>query len=188
MSASGHGLLLTVTGATPWEAGSGGIAPVRVWTTDNYGRSWDRRGLLSLGNDLLDGPASFAPGPGAPARWSGWLVIDTTSGQQRVAVTSGSTLSPLPATVPAGAVQLISPGTGVAWSLNYPGGPSQADLALAETTNGGHSWLRSSLRLFIPADSAAGPLLGFSDAAHGWLVLGSRTWHTADRGRTWTPA
>jgi hypothetical protein len=32
------------------------------------------------------------------------------------------------------------------------------------------------------------PLLGFSDAGHGWLVPGNGTWHTADGGRTWTPA
>ena len=31
------------------------------------------------------------------------------------------------------------------------------------------------------------PPLGFSDASHGWLVLGKGTWHTAGGGRTWTP-
>jgi hypothetical protein len=40
---------------------------------------------------------------------------------QRVAVTTGGPLSVLPASVPAGAVQLTAPGAGLAWSLNYPG-------------------------------------------------------------------
>jgi len=192
MSANGHGLLLTVTGGTPWEAGTGGQPPVRVWTTSNYGLNWTRGGLLPLGRDSLAGPASFAPYPGSvpggPVRWSGWLVIDTPSYAQQVAVSNGGPLSLLPATVPAGAVQLISPGTGLAWSLNYPGGPSAAVVSLARTTDNGRSWQRSSIRLVIPVNSLAVPLLGFSDASHGWLVLGHGTWHTADGGRTWTPA
>jgi photosystem II stability/assembly factor-like uncharacterized protein len=188
MSADGHGLLLTVTGGTPWEAGSGGLPPVRVWTTSNYGLNWDRGGLLPLGRNSLAGPASFVPDPGSALGWSGWLVIDTASFAQRVAVTNGGPLSLLPASVPAGAVQLISPGTGLAWSLNYPGSLSVAVVSLARTTDGGHSWQRSSIRLVIPAGSLAVPLLDFTDASHGWLVLGNATWHTADGGRTWTPA
>ena len=190
MSANGHGLLLTVTGGSPWEIGSGGIPPVRVWTTSDYGLTWIRGGLLPFGRDSLAGPASFAPYPGSvpggPARWSGWLVIDTASFAQRVAVTNGGPLSLLPATVPAGTVQLISPGTGLAWSLNYPGNPSVGVLTLARTTDQGQRWQQSSIRLIIPASSPAVPLLSFSDASHGWLVLGNATWHTADGGRTWS--
>jgi photosystem II stability/assembly factor-like uncharacterized protein len=195
MSANGHGLLLTVTGGTPWEPGSGGLAPVRIWTTSNYGQTWSRGSLLPLGRDSLAGPASFAPYPGSvpagPARWSGWLVVDTASYAQRIAVTGGApqrSLSLLPAFVPAGTVQLIAPGTGLAWSLNYPSSPSVADLSLARTTDGGRRWQRSSLRLDIPAGSLAAPLLDFTDVTHGWLVLGNATWHTADGGRTWTRA
>jgi hypothetical protein len=186
MSASGHGLLLTVTGGTPWEAGSGGLPPVRIWTTSDYGLNWDRGGLLSLGGDTLAGPASFAPDPGSTLGWSGWLVIDTASYAQRVAATNGGPLSLLPAAVPAGTVQLISPGTGLAWSLNYPSNPSVAVLTLARTSDNGQRWQQSSIRLIIPASSLAVPLLSFSDADHGWLVLGNVTWHTADGGRTWT--
>jgi len=192
MSANGHGLLLTVTGGTPWENGSGGLPPVRMWTTSDYGLTWIRGGLLPLGADSLVGPASFALYPGSvrggPARWSGWLVIDTASYTQRVAVTNGGPLSLLPATVPAGAVQLTGPGTGLAWSLNYPSSPSVAVLSLARTTDGGRRWQQSSLRLVIPVNSLAVPLLDFTDAGHGWLVLGNATWHTADGGRTWTRA
>ena len=192
MSANGHGLLLTVTGGTPWEAGSGGLAPVRMWTTSDDGLNWTRGGLLPLGRDSLAGPASFAPYPGSvpggPARWSGWLVIDTASYAQRVAVTNGGPLSLLPASVPAGDVQLTAPGTGLAWSLNYPSKPSVAVLSLARTTDNGRRWQRSSLRLVIPASSLAVPLLDFTDVNHGWLVLGNATWHTADGGRTWTRA
>jgi photosystem II stability/assembly factor-like uncharacterized protein len=196
MSANGHGLLLTVTGGTPWEPGSGGLAPVRIWTTSNYGQTWTRGGLLPLGHDSLAGPASFAPYPGSvpggPARWSGWLVIDTASFAQRVAVTNGGPLSVLPASVPAGAVQLTAPGAGLAWSLNYPGHSPAAVLSLARTVrttgDGGRRWQHSSLRLIIPASSLAVPLLDFTDVNHGWLVLGNATWHTADGGRTWTRA
>jgi photosystem II stability/assembly factor-like uncharacterized protein len=192
MSANGHGLLLTVTGGTPWEPGTGGLAPVREWTTSDYGLNWVRGGLLPLGRDSLAGPASFAPYPGSvpggPARWSGWLVVGTPSYAQRVAVSNGGPLSPWPAAVPAGSVQLIKPGTGLAWSLNYPGNPSVGVLALARTTDGGRRWQQSSTRLVIPVNSLAVPLLGFSDASHGWLVLGNATWHTADGGRTWSRA
>ncbi|HLK72204.1 MAG TPA: hypothetical protein VKU77_01010 [Streptosporangiaceae bacterium] len=194
MSANGHGLLLTVTGGTPWEPGSGGLAPIRIWTTSNYGQTWSRGRLLPLGRDSLAGPASFAPYPGSvaagPARWSGWLVVDTDSYAQRVAVTGGapqSSLSLLPAFVPAGSVQLIGLGTGLAWSLNYPS-PSVTHLSLARTTDGGRHWQQSSLRLDIPDGSPAVPLLDFTDVTHGWLVLGNATWHTADGGLTWTRA
>jgi len=190
MSADGQGLLLTVTGGSPWEEGSGGLPPVRVWTTSDYGRSWTRGSVLPFGRDTPAGPASFAPYPGpvagGAARWSGWLVIDTASYAQRVAVSNGGALSLLPATIPAGAVQLISPGTGLAWSLDYPGGPTAVILSLARTTDNGRSWQRSSVRLSIPADSPDVPLLSFSDADNGWLVLGQGTWHTADGGRSWT--
>jgi photosystem II stability/assembly factor-like uncharacterized protein len=41
------------------------------------------------------------------------------------------------------------------------------------------------LRVPIPASLRP---LAFSDAGHGWLVLGDATWRTADGGRTWTRA
>jgi photosystem II stability/assembly factor-like uncharacterized protein len=185
MSADGHGLLLTVSGATPWEPGNGGSPPVRIWTTSNYGLNWTRGALLPLGRDTLAGPASFAP-YGGSARWSGWLDIDTASIAQRVAVTDGGPLHLLPAATPAGYVQLISPGTGFAWDLDYPSHTTVVVLSLARTTDNGRSWQRSSIRIQLPADSSAGPLLGFSDASHGWLVEGNATWRTADGGRTWT--
>ncbi|HEV2258505.1 MAG TPA: hypothetical protein VGS06_35740 [Streptosporangiaceae bacterium] len=192
MSANGQGLLLTMPGGTPWEPGSGGLAPVQVWTTSNTGLNWARDGLLPLGRDSLAGPASFTPDPGpvsgGTARWTGWLVIDTASYAQRVAAWSGGPLSLLPASVPGSSVQLISPEAGLAWSLDYPGNPSLAVLSLARTTDSGRHWQRSSIRLGIPASSLAAPLLDFTDASHGWLVLGSATWHTADGGRIWTPA
>jgi len=82
-------------------------------------------------------------------------------------------------------MQLISPGTGLAWSLNYPSNPSVAVLTLARTIDGGRRWQQSSIRLVIPGMSLAVPLLSFSDADHGWLVLSNVTWRTADGGRTW---
>jgi hypothetical protein len=192
MSANGQGLLLTMAGGTPWEPGSGGLAPVQVWTTSNTGLNWARDGLLPLGRDSLAGPASFTPYPGPVSggteRWAGWLVIDTASYAQRVAAWSGGSLSLLPASVPGSSVQLISPRAGLAWSLDYPGSPSLAVLSLARSSDSGRRWQRSSIRLVIPASSLAVPLLDFTDVNHGWLVLGNATWHTADGGRTWTPA
>ncbi len=187
MTAGGHGFLLTVAGGTPWQPGSGGSAPVRIWTTSNYGLNWTKGRLLPLGGDSLEGPASFAPHPGS-ARWSGWLVIATASFAQRVAVTEGGPLALLPAATPAGYVQVISPGTGFAWDLAYPSGPPAVVLSLARTTDGGRSWQRSTIRIELPANSPASPLLGFSDADVGWLVIGTATWRTADGGRTWTRA
>jgi photosystem II stability/assembly factor-like uncharacterized protein len=187
ISANGHGLLLTVTGATPWLPGTVANPPVRIWTTSNGGLNWTRGAVLPLGADTLQGGVSFAPYAGS-ARWSGWLVIATASFAQRVAVTSGGPLQLLPAATPAGFVQLISPGTGFAWDLEYPGGATLVVLSLARTTDGGRTWQRSSVRIGIPVNSPATPLLDFSDANHGWLVIGTATWRTADGGRTWARA
>src|SRR5579862_274722 len=189
MTAGGNGLLLTVSGGTPWEPGNGGQPPVRIWTTSNYGLNWTRGALLPFGKDSLEGQVSFAPyggsGPTGPARWSGWLDIATATFAQRVAVTDGGPPRLLPAATPTGDVQLISPGTGFAWDLNYSNS-ALAVLSLARTTDGGRTWQRSSVRIGISANSPNGPLLGFSDADHGWLVIGNATWRTADGGRTWT--
>jgi hypothetical protein len=183
-------LLIGIHHATPnASAVPGGVAPIRIWTTGDVGSTWDRGGLLPFGRDTLGGPASFAPYPGAapggPARWSGWLVITTASYAERVAATTGGSLQLLPASIPAGYVQLISPGTGFAWAVAGTGNPQVSMLSLARTTDGGRSWQQVSTRLVIPATSTAAPLLAFSDADHGWLVLGRATWRTADGGRTW---
>jgi len=190
MTASGNGLLLTVSGGTPWEPGNGGQPPVRIWTTSNYGLNWTRGALLPLGQDTLEGQVSYAPyggsGPTGSARWSGWLDIATApSFAQRVAATDGGPIRLLPAATPAGYLQLISPGTGFAWALNYKTS-ALAVLSLAQTTDGGRTWQRYSVRIGISANSPNGTLLGFSDANHGWLVIGNATWRTADGGRTWT--
>lgn len=194
MSANGNGLLLTVTGGNPWQAGGGGGGPpVRVWTTNDYGLNWDRGALLPLGRDSLGGPASFAvypgPVPGGPdprTRWAGWLVVDTASFDQRVAATAGGALQLLPASIPASSLQLVSPGTGFAWGLIGTSNPQVSILSLARTTDNGRRWQHDSIRLVIPPSSYAVPLLAFSDASHGWLVLGNATSRTADGGRTWT--
>jgi photosystem II stability/assembly factor-like uncharacterized protein len=190
ISAGGYGLLLTVTGGNPWEAGSGGIPPVRVWTTANWGSTWSRGSLLPLDRDTLAGPASFTSvGPSGSPGWSGWLVVATASYQQRVAVADGTdpkALSLLPSSVPAGNVQLLGHGTGFTWDLEYPGNPTVTILSLYRTTDNGRSWRHSDIRLVVPAGSSAVPLLDFSDADHGWLVLGNATWRTSNGGRTWT--
>jgi hypothetical protein len=190
ISADGQGLLLTVTGGNPWEAGSGGIPPVRVWTTVNWGSTWSRGRLLPLGRDTLAGPASFTSvGPSGSPGWSGWLVVSTASYQQRIAAAGGvdpKTLSLLPSSVAAGDVQLLGHGTGFTWDLEYPGNATVTILSLYRTTDNGRGWQHSDIRLVVPAGSQAVPLLDFSDANHGWLVLGNTTWRTSNGGRSWT--
>jgi photosystem II stability/assembly factor-like uncharacterized protein len=189
IAADGQGLLLTVTGGNPAEAGSGGIAPVRVWTTADGGSTWSRGVLFPLGKDTLDGPASFSYSGGPPG-WAGWLVVATASYQQRVAVAHGSSprsLSLLSSSLDAGQVERLGPGTGFVWGLEFPSGHSeQTIVALYLTTDNGRQWRHVDVRLTGATASGASPLLGFSDADHGWLVLGSSTWRTSDGGRTWT--
>jgi photosystem II stability/assembly factor-like uncharacterized protein len=191
IAAGGQGLLLTVTGGNPVDVGSGGIAPVRVWTTADGGSTWNRGALLPLGKDTPDGPASFSYSGGSPG-WTGWLVVATASYQQRVAVADGSSPTSLPllsSSLDAGQVQLLGRGTGFVWGLESPSGHSdQTIVSLSRTTDNGRQWRHSGIPLTIPAGSPASPLLGFSDANHGWLVLGSATWRTSDGGRTWTPS
>jgi photosystem II stability/assembly factor-like uncharacterized protein len=187
INAAGQGLLLTTAGGTPWEPGSGGAGPVRVWTTDDWGFIWHRGGLLPLGRDSLAGPVSFTY-TGGSTGWTGWLVVSTASYALRVAVvsTGGGGLRLLPGSLPADNVQLLGHGTGFVWGLDYPSGhPDLTVLTLYRTTDDGASWQHSDIGLVIPASSAAVPLLDFTDASHGWLVLGNATWRTSDGGRSW---
>jgi photosystem II stability/assembly factor-like uncharacterized protein len=189
INAGGQGLLLTVADGAPWEAGSGGVGPVRVWTTDDWGFIWHRGGLLPLGRDSLSGPASFSY-VGGSAGWAGWLVVTTASYAQRVAAvtTGGGGLRLLSASLPADNVQFLGHQSGFAWGLEYPAGhPDLTVLTLYRTTDGGATWQHSDTGLVIPASSGAVPLLDFTDASHGWLVLGNDTWRTSDGGRTWSP-
>jgi len=187
IDAAGQGLLLTTAGGTPWEPGSGGVGQVRVWTTDDWGFIWHRGGLLPLGRDSLGGPVSFSH-IGGSSGWAGWLVVTTASYAQRVAaVSTGSgRLRLLPASLPADNVQLLGHGTGFVWGLDYPSGhPDLTILALYRTTDDGGSWQHTGVALVVPASSAAEPLLDFTDASHGWLVLGNATWRTSDGGQSW---
>ncbi|HEY6313319.1 MAG TPA: putative lipid II flippase FtsW [Streptosporangiaceae bacterium] len=66
MSANGNGLLLTVAGGNPWQAGSGGVPPARVWTTNYYGLNWDRGApCWPSATPATAGSFSATP-PGAP--------------------------------------------------------------------------------------------------------------------------
>jgi photosystem II stability/assembly factor-like uncharacterized protein len=86
-------------------------------------------------------------------------------------------------------VQFLGHRAGFVWGLEYPSGhPDLTVLTLYRTTDGGASWQHSDIGLVIPASSTAVPLLDFTDASHGWLVLGNATWRTSDGGRTWSPS
>ena len=180
VSADGHGLLLTVTGNLPWERDSGGTAPVREWTTSNWGASWTRGALLPVGTVV--GPASFAWQ--VPGGWTGWLVAFAAGGSQQIMTASGRFLGGSP---PVGNVQLIGSGTGFAWAPES-GQVAVSVMELYRTTDNGRTWQHYQVRL--PAAEGAGTptLLAFSDPSHGWLVEGSATLHTSDGGRTWQNA
>jgi photosystem II stability/assembly factor-like uncharacterized protein len=180
ISADGHGLLLTVTANIAWERDSGGTAPVREWTTSNWGGSWTRGGLLPAGN--VAGPASFAWQ--VPGGWTGWLVVFTDSGRQQIATAGGRLLAVSPTT---GNVQLIGGGTGFAWAPQY-GQAAVSVMELYRTTDNGRTWQHYQIRLPSPEGPNTPALLAFSDASHGWLVEGSATRHTSDGGRTWQNA
>jgi photosystem II stability/assembly factor-like uncharacterized protein len=197
MSADGHGLLLAVAGTLPWqEQSSGASGPARIWTTSDWGTTWTKGGRLPLDGDTLQGPVSFAYAPGsagglAPglaggqAGWTGWLAVATRGFQMEMVATRGAALVPL--SVPAGNdIQQTGPRTGFTWGLSGAG-PGD-NVVLYRTTDGGRTWRRAQVRLFLAAGSAGGFELAFTDATHGWLVTAGATWHTADGGRTWTRA
>jgi len=177
ISGDGHGLLLTVTGNIPWERDSGGTAPVREWTTSDWGASWTRGGLLPAGT--VAGPVSFAWQ--VPGGWTGWLVVFTASGRQQIVTASGRLLAVSP---PAGNVQLIGGGTGFAWAPES-GQAAVSVMELYRTTDNGRTWQHYQVRLPSAEGASTPTLLAFSDPSHGWLVQGSATLHTSDGGRTW---
>lgn len=187
MASDGHGVLLTVAASLPWEElGSGGNAPVRVWTTGDWGARWSRGSLLPIGSDTLNGAVSFAPsGPGG---WAGWLAVTAMNGPQRIEGTAGTgrALTPLPGSPPAGNVQLIRPGAGYAWGVESTSRARSLILSLYRTEDNGRHW--QHIKLALPAGSPGPPLLDFTGTGHGWLVEGSTTWHTSDGGRTWQRA
>jgi len=177
LSADGHGLLLTVPDGTPWNPGAGGTGPVREWTTDNGGASWTKGSLLPLGQDTLDGPDTFVYDGG----WTGWLSIANASFNSQLDVFNDGRLTTLRGNPPPdGGVQLIRPGTGIAWDLVYSSG-NTTTLVVAGTTDGGGHWARS--RFLLTGDAL--PLVAFSSAKDGWLVLGATTLRTGNGGRTW---
>ena len=184
MSSDGHGVLLTIAGTIDWEIpASGGVAPVREWTTEDWGAHWRASTRLPGGSDTLDG-ASFAPT--AQAGWAGWTIHSTRSGWGIEAVAgTGRILTPLPHSPTVNGIQLLGHATGFAWGFSPAVG-----LSLYRTTDDGQHWEHT--RIHIPRvaspPAANQPLLGFTDPDHGWLIVGSTTWHTSDGGRTWHAA
>jgi len=76
--------------------------------------------------------------------------------------------------------------TGFVWGLESSGRPAVTVLSLSRTTDNGRSWRHSGTRLVFPPGGQVTPLLSFSDASHGWLVLGNTTWRTVNGGLTCT--
>jgi hypothetical protein len=82
-------------------------------------------------------------------------------------------------------VQLLGHGTGFAWGQESPGKAGLTVLVLSRTTDNWRRWRQSRTTLVAPPDVAGTPLIGFSDASHGWLVFGGATWRTSDGGSHW---
>lgn len=180
LTASGQGLLLTESGGDPWQPMAGGTGPVREWVTSDWGATWRQAGQLQLGKDTVGGPASFVYANGA---WSGWMSIVDTSYNSHLDLVTGDRLSPLAGNAPTDAMQLIGPGAGFAWTIDYSG--HAPVFKLDRTTDGGRTWQRYSMTL--PAGQTEPlPLISFSSAQDGWMVAGDVTLVTADGGRTWT--
>jgi len=182
MAADGHGVLLTIAGTIPWEKASGGTGPVRAWNTGDWGVHWTPGSLLPVVGDTL-GAISFAPD--SPGRWVGWLIHSTARGDGRVEATAdtGRTLAPVPGSPAVDNVQLAGPATGFAWGIEATVHTSVPIMSLYRTRDDGRHW--QHLRIVLPGPSDSTPLLDFTDADHGWLVIGTATWHTSDGGRTW---
>jgi photosystem II stability/assembly factor-like uncharacterized protein len=181
-TADGQGMLATIASGNPWNPAVGGSGAVREWTTSDGGANWTEGSPPPLGADTIDGPASFVYA--AASGWTGWLDVDGPGARYNpeVAVVSGGKLTLLPGQPPAdGGVQLIAPGTGFAWDLDF-GKHDSVTLVLRRTTDGGQRWTRSEFPL---ASSAYEALIAFANSEDGWLVVGNSTWHTTDGGQTW---
>jgi hypothetical protein len=63
-------------------------------------------------------------------------------------------------------------------------GPAQSSQAQSSQAQAART-LHSKTTLAAAPGAAGAPLLGFSDARHGWLVVGGITWRTADGGASW---
>jgi hypothetical protein len=190
MSADGDGVLVTVAQSLPWmQVAAGGIAPARVWTTTDWGERWERGRMLppSGGIDNFVGAISvvFTEARG----WVGWMVAPEPSDGIETITGAGGTLTSLRGAPAATNVQLLTWQTGYAWALEPQYGNSAVTLVLSGTRDAGRRW--QSTRVDLPAlaaSTASGPLVYFTTADHGWIVLGGRTWHTSDAGRTWRQA
>jgi hypothetical protein len=188
VSSDGSGLLLSVAGAIDWQGpASGGVAPVRMWTTADWGAHWERGSLLPVGSDTL-GQASFIP-TGA-RQWVGWAIHATISaaGWRIEAVThAGRTITPVPHSPSVQGVQLVSRTTGFAWTFEPKPYPASPVLVLHRTTDAGRHW--QQVPILAPATQADGPatqpFVDFTDPEHGWLLIGTTSWHSSDGGRSW---
>jgi hypothetical protein len=185
ITADGHGLLLTEQGGDPWEPQAAGNDPVDAWVTSDWGASWTRAGTFPFGRATPDGPASFAYVNGT---WTGWMAVFSASSDFQIDVaTIGQhgvgRLSVLTGNPPSDGLQFLGPATGFAWTIDYSG--RVPVLSLYRTTDDGRSWQRSAVTL-SSNPSAPLPLLGFSSALDGWLVVGDTVLVTTDGGRTWS--
>jgi photosystem II stability/assembly factor-like uncharacterized protein len=188
-TAGGQGMLMTIASGNPWNPSVGGSGAVREWTTSDGGANWTSGSLVPLGKYTLDGPASFAH---SASGWTGWLDVananvPAAAYTPQVALLSGGKLTVLPGRPAAdGGLQVIGPGSGFAWDLDF-GRHGAVTLVVDRTANGGRQWTRSGFRLPSAAADDGLPLVVFSSAEDGWLVAGGITYATADGGGTWRP-
>jgi photosystem II stability/assembly factor-like uncharacterized protein len=179
LSHDGHGLIVDATGNLPWLGQASGATRLFASTTADGGRTWTPMRRLPSDAHHYFGAVSFI---WTGTAWAGWLVHQDTRGDQigTLTVGSGAPLHPLKSPFVT-SLQLTGSQTGVAW-----GEQTQKDsrnvFQLWETTDGGLHWQEFVNTLNVST-------VAFTSPSDGWL-LDTRgvIWHTANTGRTWTPA
>ena len=176
MVSPSKGLALTTSGASEFDLD--GVAPARLWSTSDGGRTWDRMGAVPTSPYWDLGAAGFAYS--SQGHW--WGVVE------------GGSVSPQETTDAAGTwrydrdfptldeVQVIDPQVIVGWQ--------ESDNGTAHTMlisdDGGAQWRRTALprAATVPALGAMASL-AFVDADDGWWSAGGYVWTTSDGGAQW---
>jgi photosystem II stability/assembly factor-like uncharacterized protein len=158
--------------------------------------NWPSGGSSRIG--VTAGPSTSAPEPSTTVAP---VVVPSVPSLPPVATTLGSpptstvtaTTAPAPSPVPAsfapGAVTFVSPSDG--WLLGGVPCGSSSCLALARTSDGGHSWVSAPAPQANLPNGLTGFRFGsvrFADRLDGWIYAAnpSRLWSTHDGGATWT--
>ena len=191
MTTDGHGVLLTVAGSIAWEEpSSDGNSPARLWTTTDWGARWHRVGLLPLGHGIQSYVGAVSIVLTTAGNWTGWMIGFTGLAYRIEAISNSGTIPrPLPNSPAVQSMQLLARDTGYAWELHNDTSHKAPGLSLYRTQDNGRNWQQTQITIpGLPSSSGPNPLgllVDFTDADHGWMLIGNTAWHTSDGGRTW---